>query len=200
MTAAGREVLERAKIGVNGLSLVVPHQANMRIIRAVQKALEVPDERCSSTSTCTATPAPPPSSRFQGPVPSQIARGGPGSAHHLWRRLPLVRHGAALLTAPQDPPSVQSASLLTPLQNEVSPDSRPSAKREFRLGVSGPGVVVLVGVGVGWTGVPVAVMVAVRVGVGVGGTGVLFRVGVGVEVGVGVVVGTVPLATSSSNS
>jgi len=45
MTAAGREVLEKAKIGVNELSLVVPHQANMRIIRAVQKALEVPDEK-----------------------------------------------------------------------------------------------------------------------------------------------------------
>ena len=45
MSAAAREVLEKAKIGVNELSLVVPHQANMRIIRAVQKALEVPDEK-----------------------------------------------------------------------------------------------------------------------------------------------------------
>ncbi len=45
MTAAAREVLEKAHIGVNDLSLVVPHQANLRIIRAVQKALRLPEEK-----------------------------------------------------------------------------------------------------------------------------------------------------------
>lgn len=44
MTSAAREVLSQAGVGISDLALVVPHQANMRIIRAVQKALEVPDD------------------------------------------------------------------------------------------------------------------------------------------------------------
>ena len=44
MTSAAREVLSQAGVGISDLALVVPHQANMRIIRAVQKALEIPDD------------------------------------------------------------------------------------------------------------------------------------------------------------
>jgi len=44
MTSAAGEVLNQAGVGISDLALVVPHQANLRIIRAVQKALEVPDE------------------------------------------------------------------------------------------------------------------------------------------------------------
>ena len=45
MTAASKEVLRQAGVGVEDLSLVIPHQANLRIINAVQKALAVPAER-----------------------------------------------------------------------------------------------------------------------------------------------------------
>ncbi len=45
MSAAAREVLERAELSVEDLALVVPHQANMRIIQAVQKALDIPSEK-----------------------------------------------------------------------------------------------------------------------------------------------------------
>lgn len=44
MASAAREVLGQAGVGISDLALVVPHQANLRIIRAVQKALEVPDD------------------------------------------------------------------------------------------------------------------------------------------------------------
>lgn len=44
MTSAAREVLGQAGVGISDLALVVPHQANLRIIRAVQKTLEVPDD------------------------------------------------------------------------------------------------------------------------------------------------------------
>jgi len=44
MTSAAREVLAQAGVGISDLALVVPHQANMRIIRAVQKVLEIPEE------------------------------------------------------------------------------------------------------------------------------------------------------------
>jgi 3-oxoacyl-[acyl-carrier-protein] synthase-3 len=44
MCSAAREVLAQAKVGVEDLALVVPHQANLRIIRAVQKSLQIADE------------------------------------------------------------------------------------------------------------------------------------------------------------
>jgi len=44
MSAAAREVLDQAGVGVKDLALVVPHQANLRIIKSVQKALKIPDE------------------------------------------------------------------------------------------------------------------------------------------------------------
>ena len=40
-----RELLERAGVTVDQLALVVPHQANLRIIQAVAKRLGVEDER-----------------------------------------------------------------------------------------------------------------------------------------------------------
>jgi 3-oxoacyl-[acyl-carrier-protein] synthase-3 len=45
MSAAAREVLDQAKVGVDDIKLAIPHQANLRIINAVQKALDVPDEK-----------------------------------------------------------------------------------------------------------------------------------------------------------
>jgi 3-oxoacyl-[acyl-carrier-protein] synthase-3 len=45
MSAASREVLAQAGITAGRLALVVPHQANIRIIRAVAESLEVPLER-----------------------------------------------------------------------------------------------------------------------------------------------------------
>ncbi len=44
MGSAAREVLDQAGVKVSELALVVPHQANLRIIHAVQKALGVDDE------------------------------------------------------------------------------------------------------------------------------------------------------------
>jgi 3-oxoacyl-[acyl-carrier-protein] synthase-3 len=44
MGAAAREVLDQAGVTVADLKLVIPHQANLRIINAVQKALAVPDD------------------------------------------------------------------------------------------------------------------------------------------------------------
>jgi 3-oxoacyl-[acyl-carrier-protein] synthase-3 len=44
MSAASRQVLEDAGVAVGELALVVPHQANLRIIKAVQKNLGVGDE------------------------------------------------------------------------------------------------------------------------------------------------------------
>jgi 3-oxoacyl-[acyl-carrier-protein] synthase-3 len=45
MSAAAREVLDQANVTVDDLKLVIPHQANLRIINSVQKALAVPDEQ-----------------------------------------------------------------------------------------------------------------------------------------------------------
>jgi len=45
MSAAAREVLDQAGVTVGELELVIPHQANLRIIKAVQKALAVPDDK-----------------------------------------------------------------------------------------------------------------------------------------------------------
>ncbi len=45
MAAASREVLAQAGLGVDDLALVVPHQANLRIILALQKQLEIPDDK-----------------------------------------------------------------------------------------------------------------------------------------------------------
>jgi 3-oxoacyl-[acyl-carrier-protein] synthase-3 len=45
MGAAAREVLDQAGTTVDDLKLVIPHQANLRIINAVQKALAVPDDK-----------------------------------------------------------------------------------------------------------------------------------------------------------
>ena len=45
MSAAARQALERAGLSIADVSLVVPHQANIRIIKAVAKALEVPWEK-----------------------------------------------------------------------------------------------------------------------------------------------------------
>ena len=45
MGAAAKEVLAQASATVNDLKLVIPHQANLRIINAVQKALEIPDDK-----------------------------------------------------------------------------------------------------------------------------------------------------------
>jgi 3-oxoacyl-[acyl-carrier-protein] synthase-3 len=45
MGAAAKEVLAQAGTQVDDLKLVIPHQANLRIINSVQKALSVPDEK-----------------------------------------------------------------------------------------------------------------------------------------------------------
>jgi 3-oxoacyl-[acyl-carrier-protein] synthase-3 len=45
MSAAANEVLAQAGVAVDELKLVIPHQANLRIINAVQKVLSVPDEK-----------------------------------------------------------------------------------------------------------------------------------------------------------
>jgi 3-oxoacyl-[acyl-carrier-protein] synthase-3 len=45
MGAAAKDVLTQAGATVDDLKLVIPHQANLRIINAVQKALSVPDEK-----------------------------------------------------------------------------------------------------------------------------------------------------------
>jgi 3-oxoacyl-[acyl-carrier-protein] synthase-3 len=45
MSAAANEVLAQAGATVDDLKLVIPHQANLRIINAVQKALGVPDDK-----------------------------------------------------------------------------------------------------------------------------------------------------------
>jgi 3-oxoacyl-[acyl-carrier-protein] synthase-3 len=45
MSAAASEVLAQAGATVDDLKLVIPHQANLRIINAVQKALGVPDDK-----------------------------------------------------------------------------------------------------------------------------------------------------------
>ncbi|MBD3849776.1 MAG: beta-ketoacyl-ACP synthase 3, partial [Acidobacteria bacterium] len=45
MGSAAKEVLAQADVVVDDLKLVIPHQANLRIINAVQKALAVPDDK-----------------------------------------------------------------------------------------------------------------------------------------------------------
>ncbi len=45
MGTAAREVLAQAGVDVADLSLVIPHQANLRIITAVRKALELPEDK-----------------------------------------------------------------------------------------------------------------------------------------------------------
>ena len=45
MAAVSREILERNGLGVKDVSLVLMHQANMRINGRVQKMLEIPDEK-----------------------------------------------------------------------------------------------------------------------------------------------------------
>ncbi len=45
MIAACREVLERTGLTLDDVDLVVPHQANLRILSAVAKALDLPDEK-----------------------------------------------------------------------------------------------------------------------------------------------------------
>ena len=45
MSAASRQVLEKAGVSIDDVALVVPHQANLRILNAVTKRLDIPDER-----------------------------------------------------------------------------------------------------------------------------------------------------------
>jgi len=45
MGAAAKEVLSQARVGVEDIKLIIPHQANLRIINAVQTALAVPDDK-----------------------------------------------------------------------------------------------------------------------------------------------------------
>jgi len=45
MGKAAREVMAQVGVGIADISLVVPHQANLRIIRSIQKLLEIPDEK-----------------------------------------------------------------------------------------------------------------------------------------------------------
>ena len=45
MTAISREILERNGLGINDVSLVLMHQANLRINERVQKMLEIPNEK-----------------------------------------------------------------------------------------------------------------------------------------------------------
>ncbi len=45
MSAASHQVLEKAEVSIEDVALVVPHQANLRILNAVTKRLGVPDER-----------------------------------------------------------------------------------------------------------------------------------------------------------
>jgi 3-oxoacyl-[acyl-carrier-protein] synthase-3 len=44
MGAAAKEVLDQAGVTVDEIKLVIPHQANLRIINAVQKALDLADD------------------------------------------------------------------------------------------------------------------------------------------------------------
>lgn len=45
MSDASKEVMAQVGITTDDVSLVIPHQANLRIIDAVQKALDLPDEK-----------------------------------------------------------------------------------------------------------------------------------------------------------
>lgn len=45
MGSAAKEVLAQANVVVSDVKLVIPHQANLRIINAVQKTLAIPDDK-----------------------------------------------------------------------------------------------------------------------------------------------------------
>jgi 3-oxoacyl-[acyl-carrier-protein] synthase-3 len=45
MTASARELLNEVGVGLEDVSLVIPHQANLRILHAVRDRLELPDEK-----------------------------------------------------------------------------------------------------------------------------------------------------------
>ncbi len=45
MAQVSHEVLANAGVAIQDVSLVIPHQANLRILKAVQNALELPDEK-----------------------------------------------------------------------------------------------------------------------------------------------------------
>ena len=45
MTEAATRIIERAGLSVDDLDLVIPHQANIRIISAIQQKLNLPDEK-----------------------------------------------------------------------------------------------------------------------------------------------------------
>ena len=45
MSEASRQVLEDSGTSAEELALVVPHQANLRILNSVRKALKVPEEK-----------------------------------------------------------------------------------------------------------------------------------------------------------
>lgn len=45
MSQASREVLEKAGVSIDDVALIIPHQANLRILNAVARRLQVPEER-----------------------------------------------------------------------------------------------------------------------------------------------------------
>jgi 3-oxoacyl-[acyl-carrier-protein] synthase-3 len=45
MPEAAKEVLEKAKLRLEDIDLMIPHQANLRINQMVQKMLGLPDEK-----------------------------------------------------------------------------------------------------------------------------------------------------------
>ncbi|MDE2782139.1 MAG: ketoacyl-ACP synthase III [Gemmatimonadota bacterium] len=45
MSQASQEVLEKAGVSIDDVALIIPHQANLRILNAVARRLQVPEER-----------------------------------------------------------------------------------------------------------------------------------------------------------
>ena len=45
MPEAAKEVMKQAKLSINDIDLVIPHQANLRINQFVQKSLGLPDDK-----------------------------------------------------------------------------------------------------------------------------------------------------------
>lgn len=45
MSQASHEVLEKAGVSIDDVALIIPHQANLRILNAVARRLQVPEER-----------------------------------------------------------------------------------------------------------------------------------------------------------
>ena len=45
MSASCRRVLEEAKVDASAIKLVIPHQANLRIIQSLAQRLDVPEDR-----------------------------------------------------------------------------------------------------------------------------------------------------------